>query len=987
MEGSPEDYSDWYTDGMSTTTFDIYSDLRDYPSDFGIFDVVIKIHNKNNSWENFNPYLYFTRANFNILKTELWDSDEGWVVWNNLWDKSGNTSARSHYSTSINPRGTKYIKLKIKAEFDVQTDEFFICDTSLFGDCLEPWYNSSWTSRQIINLTNGSGAELKDYQVRININNLQTTFWNEIKSDANDLRFTDSDDNEFLNFWIEGWDYSNNDANVWVKIKSIPTGTNNIYMYFNNSTTTMGDYNRINDVMLGNTYNSVNWVEIDSGTINYDNNVWTITNGARNTNYFAYAKVNDNNDTNDFFVRGQYFVPSGSAYVGLMSFQDIITNPRSDATNNKAIRLMSSGTQVGIGDTSDSTTCNTAEDAWIFFQIKKNGNKVDGNTYRNNAYGNSDVICSLGNFTLANTLIRNVLTSVSTFEDGGVGDGDASVRNIIVGKQAELISYSFGAAADLNEIWAIQFLNEVDESVIVPTTFTIDGNSWASHISATGKIDINTTEAGFTNKEYTLIASLEGYTERTYILDINIYNNPSHILYLLDNNTGKSIDFIFYDADGNNILATADYNITYSSGYVAGGTTSSTGAETIFLNPNEDGYIINFETSSGEYISYAPVVLVNVLVPRNEEATQTTITPFDLSVSGLGYGSWTQISAAQSFYALTNTTGYYYVDINGTASFYPKTYFLNFKGEFSNYELQPYLTSVSTGYQTSFYVYNSNTLQTIENVLIESYKDINAVRTLMQSKETDATGKAVFSFVIDATYYIDFTYNGTIINTDDVLIRPSDDIIYVYLNLGTDTYTPTGISTTRIDFARDSSQVETSTDFDLNVSVFGSSVERIDVNWSTKGSIFATQTIVGAGDINQIILTTDVVVGYPIEMCVAATLEDDNVIRECQWYFIIPYDSNYNLIGMAGTGGELRSSLQCPAEGDCASLLLIALMITFGISAAAAGSVMRNDYKSVGILTAAVLGLFVFLGFVSMGIWVLAVVGMAFAYISLKGAS
>ncbi len=94
------------------------------------------------------------------------------------------------------------------------------------------WWNSSWTYKQEINLSNTAGV-LTDYQAKITLN---TTNFNYSHANATgkDIRFTNSSDNS-LDYWIESWN-STGDSIIWVEVNSLANATNTtIYMYYGNN--------------------------------------------------------------------------------------------------------------------------------------------------------------------------------------------------------------------------------------------------------------------------------------------------------------------------------------------------------------------------------------------------------------------------------------------------------------------------------------------------------------------------------------------------------------------------------------------------------------------------------------------------------------------------------------------------------------------------------------------------------------------------------
>ncbi|MFW0862567.1 MAG: DUF2341 domain-containing protein [Candidatus Komeilibacteria bacterium] len=95
------------------------------------------------------------------------------------------------------------------------------------------WWNDTWSYRQSITVTNGSGSELTDFQVEI-LQNVDLSSLSPSKLQANlaDLRFTDIN-HRVLPYWIE--DSTISSVNAWIKIPSIPTTGTTIYMYYGNS--------------------------------------------------------------------------------------------------------------------------------------------------------------------------------------------------------------------------------------------------------------------------------------------------------------------------------------------------------------------------------------------------------------------------------------------------------------------------------------------------------------------------------------------------------------------------------------------------------------------------------------------------------------------------------------------------------------------------------------------------------------------------------
>jgi len=125
-------------------------------------------------------------------------------------------------------------------------------------------------------VTIDSSNSLNNYQVKIDV-----SYDSDMSSDFSDLRFTDSDGTTELNYWLEDYAPSSS-ATVWVNVPSIPSGSKDIYMYYDNQTPVSSasdgdatfiwfdqfDTDTSGDYILENyaSYNSNGWMEIGPGS-------------------------------------------------------------------------------------------------------------------------------------------------------------------------------------------------------------------------------------------------------------------------------------------------------------------------------------------------------------------------------------------------------------------------------------------------------------------------------------------------------------------------------------------------------------------------------------------------------------------------------------------------------------------------------------------------------------------------------------------------
>ncbi len=92
------------------------------------------------------------------------------------------------------------------------------------------WYDQSWMKRKTVTINNTLNLNnLTSYQVKVNVQ-----YDSDMKDDFSDLRFTDSDSQTLVPYWVES-KVPSDSAVVWVNVPSISaSSTKTIYMYYGN---------------------------------------------------------------------------------------------------------------------------------------------------------------------------------------------------------------------------------------------------------------------------------------------------------------------------------------------------------------------------------------------------------------------------------------------------------------------------------------------------------------------------------------------------------------------------------------------------------------------------------------------------------------------------------------------------------------------------------------------------------------------------------
>jgi len=99
----------------------------------------------------------------------------------------------------------------------------------------DPWSPAygDWQYRTAVTISNPNSADLADFQVKVVLDS-NWPGWSHVKEDGGDIRFATADGTA-IPYWVESWDYTNNHAEIWIKVPSIPaSGSTTVYLYYGN---------------------------------------------------------------------------------------------------------------------------------------------------------------------------------------------------------------------------------------------------------------------------------------------------------------------------------------------------------------------------------------------------------------------------------------------------------------------------------------------------------------------------------------------------------------------------------------------------------------------------------------------------------------------------------------------------------------------------------------------------------------------------------
>jgi hypothetical protein len=141
-----------------------------------------------------------------------------------------------YYYTFVVERGYEVIALleRNNQEFRVSNSRARLTPISRGGEGI-----AGYSFRRQITINNTSNSNnLTDFQVLITLDTQSLISAGKMRNDCGDIRFTDSDGQTLLNYWLESG-CNTASTKIWVKVPSIPANSSKtIYVYYGNPSAT-----------------------------------------------------------------------------------------------------------------------------------------------------------------------------------------------------------------------------------------------------------------------------------------------------------------------------------------------------------------------------------------------------------------------------------------------------------------------------------------------------------------------------------------------------------------------------------------------------------------------------------------------------------------------------------------------------------------------------------------------------------------------------
>jgi len=255
------------------------------------------------------------------------------------------------------------------------------------------WRDKNWHYRKSITVTNGGTQELLDYQVQVTVDTAALITAGKMKSNGDDIRFTNQIGNKYLDYWIEsGINTSSTKIQVKVDRVNLNPNTTTIYMYYGNPNASAGQ-NEANTFLFLDDFSTgiSNWnitsaVSYDSSTgnpagsiksvgtsQNFQHKTFSLTNFILDVNFYIPT---GGRDIVNILVRGTNGLTTANGY--MFRAQNI--------GGDGGWFLVSNGSHAKIGSNMPEVTA----DVWHTMTLKINGSSLSGQVDGGTVYSVTD---------------------------------------------------------------------------------------------------------------------------------------------------------------------------------------------------------------------------------------------------------------------------------------------------------------------------------------------------------------------------------------------------------------------------------------------------------------------------------------------------------------------------------------------------------------------------------------------------------------------
>jgi len=211
------------------------------------------------------------------MKVAIRDSGSWIFGWLGNFQTSTTLTTNTWYYLTITRSGSTF-KMYLNGNLEnTQTSSADISDSSNSNTFYMGYFDNDGGSYY-----NGKLDEFRIYNRALSASEITALYNAKARLDYADIRFTDSDGDTQLNYWME------KDGNFWVKVPSIPSGSKTIYGYYGNASASSGSngdntFNFFDDFADGS-INTGKWTTTGAGVSESAGTLQIVGNNSWNAN-------------------------------------------------------------------------------------------------------------------------------------------------------------------------------------------------------------------------------------------------------------------------------------------------------------------------------------------------------------------------------------------------------------------------------------------------------------------------------------------------------------------------------------------------------------------------------------------------------------------------------------------------------------------------------------------------------------------------------
>ncbi len=312
-----------------------------------------------------------------------------------------------------------------------------------------------------------------------------------------------------------------------------------------------------------------------------------------------------------------------------------------------------------------------------------------------------------------------------------------------------------------------------------------------------------------------------------------------------------------------------------------------------------------------------------------------------------------------------DTNAAFLIDFN--ASYFTRNYFFDLDQNQTFFLLQPRLPLVVNSIQSTLFTIDNFTRDTVPEIVIQSIRIIAGEEVIVESTISDSTGTATMSFVANLDYTLRFLdADGKILSEGP--LGPKSTVLYAFIGTAEINFVLTPVGELVIQWIPSTSSIDANSNFTVR---FNQIVNQVDLNITT------LTVLISQGDTNFFIQDFNFT-GIDTNI-----FQDVNVLDANEFNFMIVtitaqtpdgnFTKQFSYILVFTAGGSLVKNIQdMRTELGETVVLIIAVIITL-FTVAGFARVATTDFNWLGIVALFVLGLFTYLLWVPLTIYLTAI--------------